>query len=92
MTMKTEKVEVDRITVVETQDLILPVDSYVKDEDSQLWYIAYDEWLWIHFYILAKWIYQDCMLLDLSIFNAPPNFIVTLYTPQQIIIGLPIDV
>ena len=34
--MKTEKVEVDRITVVETQDSILPVDSYVEDETSQL--------------------------------------------------------
>ena len=33
--MKTEKVEVDRITVEETQDLILPVDSYVEDEISQ---------------------------------------------------------
>ena len=33
--MKTEKVEVDRLTVEETQDLILPVDSYVEDEISQ---------------------------------------------------------
>ena len=33
--MKTEKVEVDRITVEETRDSILPVDSYVEDEISQ---------------------------------------------------------
>ena len=34
--MKTEKVEVDRTAVEETPDLILPVDSYVEDETSQL--------------------------------------------------------
>ena len=50
MTTKTEKVEVDRITVEETQDLILPVDSYVEDEISQFcdaFFIMNDfEYIW----------------------------------------------
>ena len=48
--MKTEKVEVDRLTVEETQDLILPVDSYVEDEISQFcdaFFIMNDfEYIW----------------------------------------------